>query len=423
MDLHDASTTVKYLIRDRDSKYTTAFDAVVVDAGIATVKTGIRVPRMNAIMERWVRTCRAELLDRTLIVNQAHLLHALGEYEAFYNKHRPHRTLRRSTPTPAPPTDRQAGPTRPARHPTTRPTRRHPPRIPTRRLSWPDDIFGTYSRRHCGLHFWHGRCVLGHNLRDAIPGRDFRRHLCDRLHRRGRLVHGRGGAVLVRDFLEFTAKVGLFATFLTPAADGGGDPAKRWDTARNAALSEILGFYGLGYWYTWQVTVLGLGPVWQSANRTARTRAAQPLADGHVMAFGLSERGHGADIYATDMVLTPDGTGGFRADGTKYYIGNGNVAGLVSVFGRRADIDGPDGYVFFAAASAQSASTTGASPTTPMPTSPTSRASESRPAGCARCCAPTLLTRPSNATWTSYSRSVSSSRSSSTASSSWSRPS
>jgi alkylation response protein AidB-like acyl-CoA dehydrogenase len=151
------------------------------------------------------------------------------------------------------------------------------------------------------------------------------------------------------DFLDFAAKEGLFATFLTPAADGGGVPAKRWDTARNAALSEILGFYGLGYWYTWQVTVLGLGPVWQSANQLARAHAAQLLTDGHVMAFGLSERGHGADIYATDMILTPDGTGGFRANGSKYYIGNGNVAGLVSVFGRRAGVDGPDGYVFFAA--------------------------------------------------------------------------
>jgi transposase InsO family protein len=62
------------MIRDRDSKYTTAFDAVFQNEGIAIVKTGIRVPRMNSIMERWVRSCRAELLDRTLIVNQAHLL-------------------------------------------------------------------------------------------------------------------------------------------------------------------------------------------------------------------------------------------------------------------------------------------------------------------------------------------------------------
>ncbi|MEV4843212.1 acyl-CoA dehydrogenase [Micromonospora matsumotoense] len=151
------------------------------------------------------------------------------------------------------------------------------------------------------------------------------------------------------DFLDFVAAQGLFAAFCTPAAEGGGDPAKRWDTARNAALSEVLGFYGLGYWYTWQVTVLGLGPVWQSDNATARARAAALLDDGHVMAFGLSERAHGADIYSTDMLLTPDGADGFRATGGKYYIGNGNVAGLVSVFGRRADVEGPDGYVFFAA--------------------------------------------------------------------------
>ena len=163
------------------------------------------------------------------------------------------------------------------------------------------------------------------------------------------LVDSYNDRIWYGDFLDFAAKEGLFATFLTPAADGGGAESKRWDTARNAALSEILGFYGLGYWYTWQVTVLGLGPVWQSANPAARARAAQLLADGHVMAFGLSERSHGADIYSTDMILTPDGAGGFRADGGKYYIGNGNVAGLVSVFGRRAGIEGPDGYVFFAA--------------------------------------------------------------------------
>jgi len=163
------------------------------------------------------------------------------------------------------------------------------------------------------------------------------------------LVDGYNDRVWYGDFLDFAAKEGLFAAFLTPAADAAGDAVKRWDTARNAALSEILGFYGLGYWYAWQVTVLGLGPVWQSENAAARARAAQLLADGHVMAFGLSERGHGADIYSTDMVLTPDGAGGFRANGGKYYIGNGNVAGLVSVFGRREGVDGPDGYVFFAA--------------------------------------------------------------------------
>lgn len=150
------------------------------------------------------------------------------------------------------------------------------------------------------------------------------------------------------DFLDFVARERVFATLLTPAAEAGGDADKRWDTARICAFNEITAFYGLPYWYTWQVSILGLGPIWQSANAEAKQRAAQLLEDGSIFAFGLSEQAHGADIYSTDMVLTPDGDG-FRASGAKYYIGNGNKAGMVSVFGRRADVEGPEGYVFFAA--------------------------------------------------------------------------
>jgi alkylation response protein AidB-like acyl-CoA dehydrogenase len=150
------------------------------------------------------------------------------------------------------------------------------------------------------------------------------------------------------DFLEFVKRERIFATLLTPAAEAAGDPDKRWDTARICAFNEITGFYGLAYWYAWQVSILGLGPIWQSENAVARQRAAQLLEDGAIFAFGLSEKEHGADIYSTDMVLTPDGDG-FRANGAKYYIGNGNLAGMVSVFGRRADVEGPTGYVFFAA--------------------------------------------------------------------------
>ena len=151
------------------------------------------------------------------------------------------------------------------------------------------------------------------------------------------------------DFIAFLASERAFATLLTPGRDAGDDQDKRWDTARNAVFNEILGFYGLPYWYAWQVTILGLGPIWQSDNAGARERAAGFLEDGEVFAFGLSERDHGADIYSTDMILTPDGEGGFSASGGKYYIGNGNLARMTSVFGRRSDVDGPEGYVFFAA--------------------------------------------------------------------------
>lgn len=158
----------------------------------------------------------------------------------------------------------------------------------------------------------------------------------------------------VSDFLDFVKRERLFATFLTPSEFAGDDPNKRWDTSRNAVLSEILGFYGLSYWYAEQVTILGLGPIWQSDNVKAKEKAAAQLEAGGVMAFGLSEREHGADIYNTDLLLKPAADGDaegvlFRASGQKYYIGNGNVAGMVSVFGRRTDVDGADGYVWFAA--------------------------------------------------------------------------
>jgi acyl-CoA dehydrogenase len=157
------------------------------------------------------------------------------------------------------------------------------------------------------------------------------------------------------EFVDFVKREKLFATFLTPSEFADGDANRRWDAARNAALSEILGFYGLTYWYTEQVTILGLGPIWQSENKDAKLRAADDLEAGEVMAFGLSERDHGADVYNTDMVLEPaseqDRADGilYRATGEKYYIGNGNVASMVSVFGRRGDVEGQDAYVFFAA--------------------------------------------------------------------------
>ncbi|MEZ0051927.1 acyl-CoA dehydrogenase [Mycobacterium sp. MAA66] len=170
---------------------------------------------------------------------------------------------------------------------------------------------------------------------------------------KARLLQDDLEATWVTDFLDFIKRERVFATFLTPSEFADGDPNKRWDTSRNAALSEILGFYGLAYWYAEQVTILGLGPIWQSDNIKAKERAAAQLDAGGVMAFALSEREHGADIYNTDMLLTPadnDDEGvAFRASGEKYYIGNGNVAGMVSVFSRRTDVDGPDGYVWFVA--------------------------------------------------------------------------
>jgi putative transposase len=104
MDLEDAGSRARFLIRDRDGKFPALFDAILADAGIETVLSGVRMPRMNAICERWVLTCRRELLDRTLIWNQRHLLHALREFEQFYNGHRPHQGIANARPLrPLPP--------------------------------------------------------------------------------------------------------------------------------------------------------------------------------------------------------------------------------------------------------------------------------------------------------------------------------
>jgi acyl-CoA dehydrogenase len=148
------------------------------------------------------------------------------------------------------------------------------------------------------------------------------------------------------DVVEFQKAGRIFSQFLTPPQYADGDTDSRWDTWRNCEFNEITGFYGLCYWYVWQVTILGLGPIWMSDNEEAKKKAARLLREGSVFAFGLSEKQHGADVYSTDMLLTPTGDGKYKANGSKYYIGNGNVAKMVSTFGK---IEGTDEYVFFVA--------------------------------------------------------------------------
>ncbi len=98
MDLDEQAHRVRFMIRDRGSNFTTAFDAVLADAGIRTVLCNIRTPRMNAIAERWIGGCRRELLDRALVWNQAHLRQILRQYETHHNQHRPHRSLHGAAP-------------------------------------------------------------------------------------------------------------------------------------------------------------------------------------------------------------------------------------------------------------------------------------------------------------------------------------
>ncbi len=98
IDLEEAGTRVKFVLHDRDGSFTAGFDAVFQAAGIRVIRSAVQALRMNSVMERWIGSCRRELLGRTLIWNRRHLMIVLREYEDFYNTHRPHRALNQAAP-------------------------------------------------------------------------------------------------------------------------------------------------------------------------------------------------------------------------------------------------------------------------------------------------------------------------------------
>ena len=111
MELADQLGRFQFLLRDRDTKFTAAFDAVLIAEGIRVLRTPVRAPQANAYAERWVGTVRREVLDRTLIFGCRQLWSVLAEYADHYNGHRPHRALGQAPPlgSAEPPVIRPAG--------------------------------------------------------------------------------------------------------------------------------------------------------------------------------------------------------------------------------------------------------------------------------------------------------------------------
>ena len=144
------------------------------------------------------------------------------------------------------------------------------------------------------------------------------------------------------DFAEFVKKERIFEALFLPK--GYGDRDQYYSTYRMFEFSEICGFYGAAYWYMYHVSTLGRDPVFLGDNEEAKQKAVRTLRENPLCAFGLSEKEHGADIYSTEMKLYPQADGTYLARGTKYYIGNGNEASTITVFGKMADTGD---YVFF----------------------------------------------------------------------------
>jgi putative transposase len=102
MNLEGQADGLKFLIRDRDAKFTAASDAVFTAIGVRIIKTPVQAPRANAIAERWIASARRECLDRLLIMGERHLRLVLNECIDHYNQHRPHRALQQSPPAGRP---------------------------------------------------------------------------------------------------------------------------------------------------------------------------------------------------------------------------------------------------------------------------------------------------------------------------------
>jgi acyl-CoA dehydrogenase len=152
------------------------------------------------------------------------------------------------------------------------------------------------------------------------------------------------------DWIDYQAKHGLYASVLSPKQYS--NLRHHFSVRRLTRFLEVFAYFSPAHAYSLQVSFLGLFPILMSANEALKKEAVAKLESGGLFAFGVSERAHGSDLFANEFTVTPAGAAGWRADGSKYYIGNANAACIISVLARKGG--GPAGsarrapFVFFA---------------------------------------------------------------------------
>lgn len=138
------------------------------------------------------------------------------------------------------------------------------------------------------------------------------------------------------DWIAYQSRHRLYAALLAPAqysSDSG-----RFDLLRLTRAIEVFGYLSPAHGYSLQVTFLGLFAILMGDNAALKQEAVAALEQGRLLALGVSEKGHGADLFSNEFTLTPaPGEGRFLANGSKYYIGNANCASMVSILARKKD--------------------------------------------------------------------------------------
>lgn len=136
------------------------------------------------------------------------------------------------------------------------------------------------------------------------------------------------------DFMKYQRDHNIYSTLLT--AKGYGDADSRFDLNRLTTASEILAFYSESYQYPLQVSILGIGPIWMGDSEVQKVELAKQLKEGHIFAFGMSEKAPGADLYSMTSNIRPT-ENGYIANGNKYYIGNAHIAPKITTLGKNVD--------------------------------------------------------------------------------------